>query len=112
MRIATTAQALTGFEIVVMEDIQPATMEPAKKYGTDENDQYNGKPVYRLNGIYVKVDGRHDEGVSVKVLNKPAEPIAELSKVRLTGNVVITPWIRNSRQAYSIIADGVEPEHK
>ena len=108
MKITTTPATLASLEIVVMDDINPATMQPATAYGTTDVASIDGKPFYRI-FVYVKDNGHHDGNVSIKILHKPTKPIPELTKVHLTGSIVITPWVREGRQALSILADGVEP---
>ena len=107
MRIKTDASALSEFEFIAMEKLD-GSLEPAKKYQSDDEDSFNGKPVFRLGNVYVKENGFQNQNVSVKVLSKPEQPINELTKVKLTGVIYITPWVKNGRQALSIIADGVE----
>jgi hypothetical protein len=91
-----------------MEELDPTSLEPAKQYGTDELGLVDGKVVYRLPAIYVKENGRQNQNISLKVRNKPTSTIPEMTKVHLVGDVVITPWVKNNRIAYSLLADGVE----
>lgn len=111
MKIRTDAADL-DIELVTLETIDPAGLEPAKEFGTDQVKMIDGKASYALRGVAVKIDGRIDKSVSVKVINKPAAVIPELTKARLTGSVTITPYLADGsrRIGYSIIADGVEAE--
>lgn len=110
MKITTTAKDIEDIEFINMADVDPATLEPAKKFGTDEDDLVDGKPIYRLPAIYVKEAGRQTQNVSLKLRNKPAEALEELQKFHLVGTVVITPWLKNNRVAYSLLADGIEAD--
>ncbi|MCI1642988.1 MAG: hypothetical protein LKI21_00305 [Bifidobacterium crudilactis] len=106
MRIITDAKSL-GLKIAALEDIDPAALEPAKAYQSEEIKLVDGRPVYRLPDLYVK-DGDYKASISIKVFNKPAEKIAGLTYIVLTGKVEITPFIMNNRIAYSVVADSVE----
>jgi hypothetical protein len=108
MKITTKATELNDIEFINMAALDPATLEPAKKFGTDEPDLIDNKPVYRLPAIYVKEGGRQTQNISLKLRNKPAESLEELQKFHLVGDVVITPWLKNNRIAYSLLADGIE----
>ncbi|BDR52122.1 hypothetical protein KIM372_00290 [Bombiscardovia nodaiensis] len=111
MKIRTSADAL-DIEVVTLEELDPATMEPAKEFGTDDLKKVDGKSVYALRGVAVKVDGRIDKSATIKVLAKPAAKIPELTKARLTGSVVVTPYLADGsrRIGYSVMADGIEVE--
>lgn len=108
MKITTKATDITDIEFINMETLDPATLEPAKKFGTDDPDLIDNKPVYRLPAIYVKENGRQTQNVSLKLRAVPAEPLEELQRFHLVGTVVITPWLKNNRIAYSLLADGIE----
>lgn len=108
MKIRTNAEQIEDLEFYIMEELDPTSLEPAKQYGTEELGLVDGKVVYRLPAIYVKENGRQNQNVSLKVRNKPSITIPEMTKIHLVGNVVITPWIKNNRVAYSLLADGVE----
>jgi hypothetical protein len=110
MKITTKAADITDIEFINMSDVDPSTLEPTKKFGTDDNDLVDGKPVYRLPAIYVKEAGRQTQNISLKLRNKPDAPLEELQRFHLVGNVVITPWLKNNRVAYSLLADGVEAD--
>jgi hypothetical protein len=106
MKIITDAKSL-GLKIVALEDIDPAGLEPAKAFQSEEVKLVDGKPVYRLPDLYVK-DGDYKASISIKVFSKPAEKIGGLTYIVLTGKVEITPFIMNNRIAYSVVADSVE----
>jgi hypothetical protein len=108
MKIRTNADEIEDLDFYIMEELDPSSLEPAKQYGTEELGLVDGKVVYRLPAIYVKENGRQNQNISLKVRNKPASTIPEMTKIHLVGNVVITPWIKNNRIAYSLLADGVE----
>lgn len=108
MRITTKATDLTDLDFYVMEEVDPAVLEPAKAYGTDDTQVVDGAPVYRLPALYVKEDGRASRSITVKFRQKPSTTIPELTKIHLVGNVIITPWLNGKRIAYSLLADGME----
>lgn len=110
MRITTTAKDIEDIEFINMATVDPSTLEPAKKFGTDEPDLIDNKPVYRLPAIYVKEGGRQTQNISLKLRAVPAEPLEELQRFHLVGSVVITPWLKNNRIAYSLLADGIEAD--
>lgn len=116
MRIATTAAALEGsLRMYIMEDLDPKTMSPAKAFRSEEiQKDAQGRPLYRLPGLFVKErmgdSWREAQAVSVKVVKAPAQPIGEMTPVRLTGEVVVTPYVtQGGRQGFSIIAESIEP---
>jgi hypothetical protein len=106
MRIITDAKSL-DLKIAALEDIDPAGLEPAKVYQSEEVKLVDNKPVYRLPDLYVK-DGDYKASISIKVFTKPTEKIPGLTYINLTGTVEITPFLMNGRIAYSVVADGVE----
>jgi hypothetical protein len=110
MKITTKAADIKDIEFINMATMDPSTLEPTKKFGSDEDDLVDGKPVYRLPAIYVKEGGRQTQNVSLKLRNKPTEALEELQKFHLVGTVVITPWLKNNRIAYSLLADGIEAD--
>lgn len=108
MKITTKAADLESIEFINMATMDPSTLEPAKAFGSDDNELVDGKPVYRLPAIYVKENGRQTQNVSLKLRTIPDAPLEELQKFHLVGTVVITPWLKNNRIAYSLLADGIE----
>lgn len=116
MRIATTATALEeSLRLYVMTALDPKTMEPAKAFHSEDlQKDSQGRVLYRVPGLFVKElmgdSWREARGVSVKLLKPPAQPIDEMTRVQLTGSVVITPYVsQGGRQGYSIVADSIEP---
>lgn len=110
MKIITRAIDIKDIEFINMATMDPTTLEPTKKFGTDEDDLVDGQPVYRLPAIYVKEGGRQAQNVSLKIRNVPTAPLEELQRFHLVGTVVITPWLKNGRVAYSLLADGIEAD--
>lgn len=106
MKIITDAKEL-NLKIAALEDIDPAGLEPAKVYQSEDTKLVDGKPIYRLPDLYVK-DGDYKAQISIKVFDKPSETIPGLTYINLVGKVEITPFIMNNRIAYSVVADGVE----
>lgn len=116
MRIPTSASAvMTDLKAYVMEDLNPRAMQPAKAYHSDEvQKDPQGRPLYRVPGLYLKErmgeSWREASGVSVKLVKPPSAPIGEMTRVTLTGSIVVTPYVtQGGRQGYSIIADSLEP---
>lgn len=116
MRIPTNASAvMADLKVYVMEDLDPRAMQPAKAYHSDEvQKDAQGRPLYRVPGLYLKErmgqSWREASSVSVKLVKPPAAPIGEMTKVTLTGSVVVTPYVtQGGRQGYSIVADSLEP---
>lgn len=105
MQIPTMAK----ITIIPTDDINPAALKPATD--SDGNPRLmDGKPVFPLRGVVVKVDGQTVEGATVKVRQVPSGTVPELTRANLTGDVRITPWLPDNgrRIRYSILADGVE----
>ena len=116
MRISTSASAvMADLKAYIMEDLDPRAMQPAKAYRSEEiQKDAQGRPLYRVPGLYLKErmgqSWREASGVSVKLVKPPAAPIGEMTRVTLTGSVVVTPYVtQGGRQGYSIIADSLEP---
>lgn len=116
MRISTSASAvMADLKAYIMEDLDPRAMQPAKAYHSDEvQKDAQGRPLYRVPGLYLKErmgqSWREASGVSVKLVKPPSAPIGEMTRVTLTGSVVVTPYVtQGGRQGYSIIADSLEP---
>lgn len=98
----------TPVEVIPLADIDGASLEPAKAFGTDEVKEVNGKPVYSLPSIVVRFGGEVLKTASVKVFTKPGR-LTALQPVALTGEVVVTPWTTRDSGSVrlSIVADGV-----
>lgn len=105
MQIPTTATVT----VIPTDDLDPSALRPATD--PDGNPRLvDGKPVFPLRGVVVKVDGQTVEGATVKVRQVPSGTVPELTRANLTGDVRITPWLPDNgrRIRYSILADGVE----
>ena len=116
MRIPTSSTAvMADLKAYIMEDLDPKTMEPAKAYRSEEiQKDPQGRPLYRVPGLYLKekmgTSWREASGVSVKIIKPPSAPISEMTRVTLTGSVVVTPYVtQGGRQGYSITAESLEP---
>lgn len=117
MRIPTTAQALsTVISLGTMTGIDPAELKPATTGQGDETKPAlspEGKPLYRVSGIMaVEKNGQAIEGFSLKITTPPTKPIPPTLTLALTGAVTVTPWVRNGRIAYSVIAEGIAEAHE
>lgn len=105
MQIPTNA----NITVIPTDDINPAALKPATD--SDGNPRLmDGKPVFPLRGVVVKVDGQTVEGATVKVRQVPSGTVPELTRATLRGDIRITPWLPDGgrRIRYSILADGVE----
>lgn len=105
MQIPTNA----NITVIPTDDLDPTALRPA----TDADGQprlVDGKPVYPLRGVVVKVNGQTAEGATVKVRQVPSVVVPELTRATLKGDIRITPWLPDGgrRIRYSILADGVE----
>lgn len=105
MQIPTTA-AVT---VIPTDDLEPSSLRPA----TDQDGNprlVDGKQVFPLRGVVVKIAGQTVEGATVKIRQIPSAVVPELTRVALKGDVRITPWLPDNgrRIRYSIIADAVE----
>lgn len=98
----------TPVEVIPLADIDGSALEPAKAYGTDEVKEIDGKPVFALPSIVVRLGGEILKTASVKVFTRPGH-LQALQPVVLTGAVVVTPWTTRDSGSVrlSILADGV-----
>ena len=105
--IRTTATA-TPIEVIPLADVDGETLNPATTFGSDEQKLVDGKPVYSLPSIVVRMGGEVLKTASVKVFTKPGK-LSALQPVALTGALVITPWTTRDSGSIrlSIVADGV-----
>lgn len=107
MPIPTTSQYVNEQWRFLMFPNENTEIQPTKQHDSDEIKLTNGKPTYRIPVVAVnRANGRQETGVSLKVFNKPSE-LKESLDLKVTGNVLITPWVNNGRIAYSITADGI-----
>ena len=105
--IRTTATA-TPIEVIPLADVDGETLNPATTFGSDEQKLVDGKPVYCLPSIVVRMGGEVLKTASVKVFTKPGK-LSALQPVALTGSLIITPWTTRDSGSVrlSIVADGV-----
>lgn len=105
--IRTTATA-TPIEVIPLADVDGETLNPATTFGSDEQKLVDGKPVYSLPSIVVRMGGEVLKTASVKVFTKPGK-LSALQPVALTGSLIITPWTTRDSGSVrlSIVADGV-----
>lgn len=97
-------QALSADEI--------KAMEPITNNGETVLEDGTNSVMYRLQNIVLqdRDKGRTIQG-SLKLRNKPTKPLHKMTELKLTGNVVVVPWVnyrQNSALTWSITADGVE----
>lgn len=105
MQIPTTA----SITVIPTDDLDPTALKPA----TDQSGQprlVDGKQVFPLRGVVVKIAGQTVEGASVKIRQIPSAVVPELTRATLKGDIRITPWLPDNgrRIRYSIIADAIE----
>ena len=105
--IRTTVTA-TPIEVIPLADVDGETLNPATTFGSDEQKLVDGKPVYSLPSIVVRMGGEVLKTASVKVFTKPGK-LSALQPVALTGSLIITPWTTRDSGSVrlSIVADGV-----
>lgn len=109
MQIPTNA----NITVIPTDDLDPTTLRPAT--GQDGQPRLvDGKPVYPLRGVVVKIAGQTVEGASVKVRQIPAAVVPELTRANLKGDVRVTPWLPDGgrRIRYSILADTIETKER
>lgn len=109
MQIPTTAT----ITVIPTDDLDPSALRPATD--PDGNPRLvDGKPVYPLRGVVVKVDGQTVEGATVKVRQVPSGTVPELTRANLKGDIRITPWLPDGgrRIRYSILADTIETKER
>lgn len=105
MQIPTTANVT----VIPTDDIDPSALRPA----ADQDGQprlVDGKQVFPLRGVVVKIAGQTVEGATVKVRQVPSAVVPELTRATLKGDVRITPWLPDGgrRIRFSILADAIE----
>lgn len=108
MQLSMTPEAaresfiLQSFAEHTAEDFQPTT----DKAGVEK--LVEGKPTYRIPVVVVnRQTGRPETAVYVKVLEQPTA--MGLGEFLLTGEIRVTPFVSNGRQAFSIVADSIQP---
>lgn len=105
--IRTTSES-TSVEVIPLADIDGETLKPATAFGTENPKLVDGRPVYSLPSIVVRMGGEVLKTASVKLFTKPGKMTA-LQPVALTGHLTITPWTTRDSGSVrlSIVADGV-----
>lgn len=105
--IRTTSDA-TPIEVIPLADINGEELKPATAFGSDEQKLVDGRPVYSLPSIVVRMDGDVLKTASVKLFTRPGK-LAALQPVALAGHLTITPWTSRDSGSVrlSIVADGV-----
>lgn len=107
--IRTTATA-TPIEVIPLADTDGAELTPATAFGSSEPKLVDGKSVYSLPSVVVRMGGEILKTASVKVFTKP-EKLVALQPVALSGSLIITPWTTRESGSVrlSIVADGLAP---
>lgn len=107
LAIRTTADA-TPIEVIPLADVDGEALTPAKSFGSDDPKLVDGKPVFSLPSIVVRMGGEILKTASVKVFNRPGR-LTALQPVALTGTLIITPWTSRDSGSVrlSIVADGI-----
>lgn len=105
--IRTTAET-TPIEVIPLADIDGESLSPATNFGSEEPKLVDGRQVFSLPSIVVRMGGEVLKTASVKVFTKPGK-LSALQPVALTGHLVITPWTTRDSGSVrlSIVADGV-----
>lgn len=105
--IRTSADA-TPIEVIPLADLDGETLKPATAFGTEDPKLVDGKPVFSLPSIVVRMDGQVLKTASVKLFTRPGK-LAALQPVALAGHLIITPWASRESGSVrlSIIADSI-----
>jgi len=105
--IRTTSDA-TPIEVIPLADVDGEALTPAKAFGSDDPKLIDGRPVFSLPSIVVRMGGEVLKTASVKIFTKPGK-LTALQPVALTGHLTITPWTTRDSGSVrlSIVADGV-----
>lgn len=105
--IHTTAES-TPVEVIPLADIDGAELKPATAFGSEEPKLVDGKPVFSLPSIVVRMGGEVLKTASVKVFSRPGK-LTALQPAALSGGLTITPWTTRDSGSVrlSIVADGV-----
>lgn len=105
--IRTTSES-TPIEVIPLADLDGEALTPAKNFGSDDPKLIDGRQVFSLPSIVVRMGGEVLKTASVKVFTKPGK-LAALQPVALTGHLIITPWTSRDSGSVrlSIVADGV-----
>ena len=105
--IRTTSES-TPIEVIPLADVDGEALKPATAFGTEDPKLVDGRPVFSLPSIVVRMGGEVLKTASVKVFSKPGR-LAALQPVALTGTLIITPWTSRDSGSVrlSIVADGI-----
>lgn len=105
--IRTTSES-TPIEVIPLADIDGEALKPATAFGTEDPKLVDGKPVFGLPNIVVRMDSDVLKTASVKLFTRPGR-LTALQPVALTGHLIITPWTSRDSGSVrlSIVADGV-----
>lgn len=107
MAIRTTSDA-TPIEVIPLAEVSGETLSPATNFGSEEPKLVDGKQVFSLPNIVVRMGGEILKTASVKVFTRPGK-LSALQPVALTGTLIITPWTTRESGSVrlSIVADAV-----
>ncbi|WP_445340427.1 hypothetical protein [Bifidobacterium sp. ESL0825] len=103
-----TSATSTPIEVIPLADIDGDSLKPATAFGSEEPKLVDGRPVFSLPSIVVRMGGEVLKTASVKVFTKPGK-LTALQPVALTGSLTITPWTTRDSGTVrlSIVADGI-----
>ena len=106
-----------GVSVVALDEIEVDDMAPKTRNVKDEDsnkqhrvdDERFGGLVYKLPGVAVRDCRRKRirDKVSVFVRQRPSAAIPEMTQLRLTGRVLLSPYAVDDL-GFTIVADGVE----
>jgi len=110
-----------GVSVVALDEIEVDDMAPKTRNVKDEDsnkqhrvdDERFGGLVYKLPGVAVRDCRRKRirDKVSVFVRQRPSAAIPEMTQLRLTGRVLLSPYAVDDL-GFTIVADGVEREYR
>lgn len=111
MRIKINGQQL-DLTVFSVEAVSAEDWAAKKQFGTDElKTAPDGRQLYSTRKSLVFLGERGAEnGITLSVLSP--EPLEEMTKYRLDGDVIYTPWVNNGRVAVSLIAERLVPVNK
>lgn len=109
IRIDGSQVPLTVFAV---EAVAAEDWTPKKQYGSDELKlSPDGKQLYstRKSLVFLGANGA-ENGITLSITTP--EPLDEMTKYQLGGEVIYTPWVNNGRVAVSLIAERLVPVKK
>ncbi|MGP5049760.1 hypothetical protein [Glutamicibacter ardleyensis] len=91
--------------VFAVENVGIEDWAPKKQYGTEEmKTSPDGKQLYSTRKSLVFLgDNGAENGITMTVTNP--EPLEEMTKYELGGEVIFTPWVNNGRVAVSLIVE-------